>query len=211
MHSLRHYLFRQQTGPSHEQTVQTTHDSSKASSPLPKGRYGPGNHVQDRVSRNDGVLRFELGNNPDNGKLTSGCLFMLAGGPLSFKTEMQNVTAQSTLEAELISMAHASKEAVYLSNMMAELGLGKLFESLPLFGDNTGALLTTGNSTYSSRTKHTALRFFYFKELGKDGKITIHHVVTQKQLADVGTKLLMKNTHRHLLNLIEAYTKINDI
>ena len=131
---------------------------------------------------------------------------MLAAGPLSFKRALQNVTAQSTLEAELISMEHAGKEAVYLSSMFAELGFGKLFESLPLFGDNTGAVRIAGNSTYSSRTKHIALRFVYLKELVKDGNIPIHHVKTQKQLADVGTKFLTKNTRRHLLNFIEAYT-----
>ena len=72
---------------------------------------------------------------------------MLAGGPPSFKTELQNVTVQSTLEVQLISMAQASKEAVYLSNLMAELGLKKMFESVPFFGDNTGALRIAGNST----------------------------------------------------------------
>ena len=141
MHALRYHLRRQPTGPSHERTIKTTHDGSKASSPLPNGRYGPSNHVQDRVFRNDEALRCELGNNPVNGKSTSGYLFMLAGGPLSFKTALQNVTAQSTLEAELISMEHASKGAVYLSNMTAELGFRKLFESAPLFGDNTGAVV----------------------------------------------------------------------
>ena len=98
-------------------------------------------------------------NNPDNGKSTSGYLFMLAGGPSSFKTALQNVTAQSTLEAELISMARASKEAVYISNMMAELGFGKLFESVPRFGGNTGALHIAGNSTYqlSHETHRSAI------------------------------------------------------
>ena len=70
------------------------------------------------------------------------------------------LTAQSALEAELISMAHENKEAVYISNMTAELGFGRLFESVPLFGDNTGALHMAGNSTYSSRTKQIALYFF---------------------------------------------------
>ena len=95
--------------------------------------------------------------------------------------------------------------------MMTELGFEKLFESVPLFGDNTGALHIAGNSTYSPRTKHTALRFFYLKKLIKNGKITIHHVATQKQLTDVGTKFVTKNTHRHLLSLIEAYTTRNGI
>ena len=40
--------------------------------------------------------------------------------------ELQNATAQSTLEAELISVAHAIKEAMYLSNIMAELTFEKL-------------------------------------------------------------------------------------
>ena len=33
-------------------------------------------------------------------------------------------------------MALASKETEYLSNMMAYLGFGKLFENAPLFGDS---------------------------------------------------------------------------
>ena len=72
---------------------------------------------------------------------------MLAGGPLSFRSALQNVTAQSTLEAGVISMAHVNEGAVYLSNMMAGLG----------FGDNAGAVHIAGNSTYSSRTKYIAL------------------------------------------------------
>ena len=124
----------------------------------------------------------------------------MAGGPLSFKTALQSVTAQSTMEAELIYLVLARKEAVYLSSMMAELGFGKRFRSvLPLFVDNTGALHIAGNSSkYSSRTKHIALRFFIFKELVKEGRITIHHVATTKQLADMGIKFFSKGTHRHL-------------
>ena len=49
------------------------------------------------------------GNNPDNGESTSRYLFMLAGGPLSFNSALQNMTAQSTLEGELISMAITSQ------------------------------------------------------------------------------------------------------
>ena len=95
--------------------------------------------------------------------------------------------------------------------MTAELGFGKLFEPVPLFGDNTGTLHIAGNSTSSSRTNHIALRFFCSKELIRDGKITMHHVPTQKKLADVGIVFLTKNTHRHVLNLTEAYTTRNDI
>ena len=101
--------------------------------------------------------------NPDNGKSTSGYLFMMVGGPLSFKTALQSVTAQSAMEAELVWMTLASKEAVYLSNMMAELGSAKRFDSAPLFTDNTGALHLAGSSAYTSRAKHIALQFLLLK------------------------------------------------
>lgn len=110
-----------------------------------------------------GFCDASWGNNPDNGKSTSGYLFMMAEWPLNFKTALQSVTAQPTMEPELIYMPLTSKEAIFLSNMMAELGFGKLFNSVPLFGGKTGALHTAGNSTYRSRTKHIALGFFFIK------------------------------------------------
>ena len=92
---------------------------------------------------------------------------------------------------------------------MTELGFGNLFDSVPFLVDNKGALHIAGNSTYSSRTKHIALRFFFLKELGKEGRITIHHMGTTRQLADMGTRFLSKSTHRHQLELKKGYTGKN--
>ena len=116
--------------------------------------------------------------NPDNGKSTSGYLFMMVGGPLSFKTALQSVTAQSAMEAELVWMTLASKEAVYLSNMMAELGSAKRFDSAPLFTDNTGALHLAGSSAYTSRAKHIALQFLLLKARYKRRKKYLKYYLT---------------------------------
>ena len=78
-----------------------------------------------------GYCDASWGNNPDNGKSPSGYWFMLAGGPLSSTTALQSVTAQSTLEGELVSMAHERKEAVYIATMMAELGFGRWLKLYP--------------------------------------------------------------------------------
>ena len=109
------------------------------------------------------------------------------------------------MEAELICMALANKE-IYLSNMMAELGFGKLFHSVALLLDNTDVLYIAGHSTYRSRTRHIALRIVFLKEVVKEGRTTIHNVVITRHLADMGTKFLIKGTHRHLLELIKGYT-----
>ena len=59
---------------------------------------------------------------------------------------MQGLTAQSTMEAELVAASLAMKEAVFCSNMMKELGFGTRFDSVlvPLYIDNTSALHVAG-------------------------------------------------------------------
>ena len=62
-----------------------------------------------------------------------------------------------------------------------------------------------GSSSFSSRTKHIALRFFYVRELVNDGVISIHHIPTENQLGDIGTKSLNKQRLRFLINSIKNF------
>ena len=77
------------------------------------------------------------------------------------------------------------KKAVFCSNMMLELGIKEGFGSVPLYIDNISALDVAGNRTYSPRAKHIALRYFFVQEIVEEGKITIHFVKTQDQIADL--------------------------
>ena len=91
------------------------------------------------------------GNNPDNGKSMSSYIVLFSNAPVSFKVGLQGLTAQSTMEAELVAAALAMKDAVFCSNRMKELGFGTCFDSVQLYTDNTSALHVTANQTYSSR------------------------------------------------------------
>ena len=51
-------------------------------------------------------------------------------------------------------------------------------------------------------TKHIALRFFFIRELVTEGKISIHYVPTEDNLADIGTKHFNKHRFKHLIDLI---------
>ena len=148
-------------------------------------------------------------NNPDNGKSTSSYLTMLANAPLSFKSGLQGPTAMSTMEAELVASALAMKEAVFCSNMLTELGFGKEFAQVPLYCDNTATLHALGNRSFSSRTKHIALRFFFIRELVTEGNISIHYIPTDDNPADIGTKHLNKHRFKHLMDLISNFD-VND-
>ncbi|CAB1116979.1 unnamed protein product [Ectocarpus sp. CCAP 1310/34] len=128
------------------------------------------------------------GNNPDNAKSTSSYMIVMSKAPESFKTGLQSLRAVSTMMAELVAAALTMKEVVVCSNMMTEIGSGQQFGQVPF-----------------SRTKHIAIRFFYLRELVKEGAITIHYVSTDRQLADIGTKFLSKHCLRLLLNLIKNF------
>ena len=107
-----------------------------------------------------------FGANPDNRKSTTGYLFFLGGEPISFGSKTQSLTAQSTVESELQALSYGARDAVYLSNFLTELGL-KDSSQVPIRSDSTGALSVAGNSMFSARTKHIALRYFFVRELVK--------------------------------------------
>ena len=145
------------------------------------------------------------GENPDNRKSTSSYIIMLSNGPISFKVGIQELTAQSTMEAELVAAALTMKKSVICSNMMLELGFKEGLASVLLQICNTLALHVAGSRTYSPRAKYIALRNFFVQELVEEGKSTIHLVTTQGQIADLTTKHANKHRHRALIQFIREF------
>ncbi|CAB1110220.1 unnamed protein product [Ectocarpus sp. CCAP 1310/34] len=145
-----------------------------------------------------------FGANPDNGRSTTGYLFFLGGGLISYGAKAQTLAAQNTVEAELQALSFSAREAVYISNFMTEIGF-KTFRSVPINSDSTGALTVASNAMFSSRTKHIALRFFFLRELTKGHRITLHHQPSATMLADIATKHLPKQRFATIMQLIKDY------
>ena len=101
------------------------------------------------------------------------------------------------------------KEAVFCSNILTELGFGKDFAKASLYCDNTATLHALGNRSFSSGTKHIALRFFFIRELVSEGRISIHYLPIDINPADIGTKHLNKHRFRNLLDIISNFN-VND-
>ena len=145
-----------------------------------------------------------FGANPDNGRSTTGYLFFLAGGLISYGAKSQTLAAQSTVEAEIQAISYAAREATYISNFMKELKF-KTFGSVPINSDSTGALTVAGNAMHSQRTKHVALRYFFIRELVQRGQIELHHKPGERMLADVATKFLPKPRFLSIVKQIQEF------
>ena len=64
--------------------------------------------------------------------------------------------------------------------------------------DNMSAIDISKNLIQHSRTKHLDIRHHFIKELIKDKIITLEHVRSNLQLADIFTKPLDANSFEHL-------------
>jgi len=59
----------------------------------------------------------------DQRRFTSGYVFNLFGGVVSWMSKKQSIVALSTTEAEYMAATHASKEAVWLQRLCSSMGL----------------------------------------------------------------------------------------
>ena len=64
-------------------------------------------------------------------KSTSGCVFTLGGGAITWRSVKQSCIADSTMEAEYVAACEAAKEAVWLKKFLSNLGVVRI-EQVPI-------------------------------------------------------------------------------
>ena len=86
-------------------------------------------------------------------KSTSGSLFICNGGAVGWKSFMQTVIADSTMEVEYIAASKAVKEAFWYKKFTVELGVMSS-DAIPLYYDNNGAIALAKESRSHQKSKH---------------------------------------------------------
>ncbi|GJS32085.1 retrovirus-related pol polyprotein from transposon TNT 1-94 [Tanacetum coccineum] len=114
-----------------------------------------------------GYVDFDYTGDLDGSKLTTGYMFTLSGRTVSWVSKLQSVVEMSTTEAEYVSSAQASKEAVWLKMLLEELGYKQ--ENITLFCDNQSALYLVRNLTFHSKTKHIRVQYHFIREEMEEG------------------------------------------
>ena len=97
-------------------------------------------------------------------KSTSGFLFCMAGAPVSWRSRKQTVTASSSCEAEYVASCTATKEAVWLSRLVADMH-GTSAKRVIISLDNQGAIDTTRNQAINQRNKNIDIQIHYVRDM----------------------------------------------
>ncbi|GMP71916.1 hypothetical protein CsSME_00030151 [Camellia sinensis var. sinensis] len=136
-------------------------------------------------------------------KSTSGYIYLLAGGAISWRSAKQTLIASSTMAAEFVACYEASNQGIWLRNFVTGLRILEGTERpLKIYCDNKSAVLYSNNNRSSTKSKHIDIKFLVVKERVQSGQISIEHIGTNSMIADPLTKKLPpKVFHEHTTHM----------
>jgi len=124
---------------------------------------------------------------------TSGYIFNLGSGAISWSSKRQPVVALSSCESEYMGETQATKEAIWLRRLLAGLLGHEEPMATVIFGDNQGAIALAKNPQFHARTKHIDIQHHFVREKQAEGEVDVQYTPTERQIADGLTKALPKD------------------
>ena len=138
-------------------------------------------------------------------KSRSGYVILFGNAPLIWASKLQTEVAMSTMEAEYIAMSTSMRELIPMRALVAEVLHAVRLENRydttihsTVYEDNNAALIYATAPRMSSRTKHIATKYHFFRSHVENGEIQLRRVDTQDQIADILTKGLPPEKFRNI-------------
>jgi hypothetical protein len=98
-------------------------------------------------------------------KSTSGYIFTLARGAISWKSSKQTVTTSSTMYAEFIACYEATGQVNWLKKFIPGLKvIDNINELMRLYYDNNPGIQYAHNNRSSGATKHIDIKYYVMKD-----------------------------------------------
>ena len=98
------------------------------------------------------------------------------------------------MEAELIALAAAGKEAEWIRDLLMDISLWDIpMPSIPMYCDSEATLSKVYNAVYNGKSRHVGLRHNFVRQLIESGTIKVVYVKTSRNLADPFTKPLTRD------------------
>uniref|UniRef100_I1R8M9 Reverse transcriptase Ty1/copia-type domain-containing protein n=1 Tax=Oryza glaberrima TaxID=4538 RepID=I1R8M9_ORYGL len=131
----------------------------------------------------------------DEIKATSGYVFTLGGGAVSWRSYKQIILTRSTMEAELTALDTANVEAEWLRDLLMDLPIvEKPIPAILMNCDNQTVIVKVNSSKDNMKSsRHVKRRLKSVRKLRNSGVITLDYIQTARNLADPFTKGLSRN------------------
>ncbi|MBW0501637.1 hypothetical protein O181_041352 [Austropuccinia psidii MF-1] len=142
---------------------------------------------EENVSTLQGWADADYANSKKDRKSISGTIVTVFGNPVSWMSKKQSIVAQSTTEAEFVSMNVCSKQMRWIANLLS-MDIGVKMNQPILYNDNSGAVTISKQANLNPNTKHIEVRYQYLRYLVTKKLLIITQVSTNEMMADILTK-----------------------
>ncbi|GJQ89513.1 hypothetical protein Tco_0000652 [Tanacetum coccineum] len=140
------------------------------------------------------LLNDTFGGVTEDNSSTSGWVFLLGGGAISWAFKKQTCITGLTMESEFVALAAASKEAEWLKNLLLKIPLwSKPIAPIYIRYDSDATLAKAYSEMYNGKSRHLGVRHSMIHELITNGVVSIEFVRSQQTLADHLTKGLARD------------------
>ena len=134
-------------------------------------------------------------------KSTSGYVFVLCGGAISWQSKKQSTIALSSTEAELMAITSSTKELLWFRHHLRGLGLSHT-QPTTLLVDSQCALDIANNSKISDRSKHIEVQHFFIRDHIEAKTVQVQHTSSATQAADTLTKPLLRVAFKRCADML---------
>ena len=118
----------------------------------------------------------------DDRKSTSGYIFTLAGGAISWKSSKQTIVASSMMQAEFIACFEATGQVIWLKKFIPDLKVVDcIHKPLKMYCGNQPAVFYAHNNKSSNATKTIDIKYYVVKDKIEDHTISLEHIRTKEQ------------------------------
>lgn len=135
----------------------------------------------------------------ESGRSTSGYVFTLMGGPISWSSKKQTCVSTSSCQSEYVALAHANQEAQWWHMLQEEIDAKS---SITMYVDNQSAISLASENFFHAKTKHINIKYHFVRQSVVDGTIQVKYIPTEEQAADMMTKVLPITKLRNNLKLL---------
>jgi hypothetical protein len=137
----------------------------------------------------DGLISYvdsDYGGDLDRRRSLSGYVFTIGDCAVSWKARLQDTVALSTAEAEYMTIAEVTKEALWFKGIYSELCGIK--SCITIYCDSQSAIHLTKDQMITEKSKHIDIRYHFIRDIIEKGLVKVCKISTDNNPADMMTK-----------------------
>jgi hypothetical protein len=124
-----------------------------------------------------------------NPRSITGYVVKFGGMAISWRSKLQGLSSQNTMEAEYVALSEVLKEIIFFQHLLEEIGIN-VEKPTTIYEDNRACEILANNPEFRDKAKHIEIRYHKIRDEIRQGSVSIKRVESENQIADIFTKVV---------------------